>query len=176
MKTQSVGLKQLQTQSKQFSVTTAAGENCCFQFLLLPSLLKTACSSSSLGLEPPRQLEADWFGNPLQFLRSFCNFEDDLISLLRKVIQIHEMLLLKCVHVCGNRGEEVVMSAEMPLVKEVTTTLREWGSIWKQLFVVISQGKSSGADMNICILCQSATSSISPSRPIKRRASSRSRD
>ncbi|GLD72686.1 dedicator of cytokinesis protein 2, partial [Lates japonicus] len=31
--------------------------------------------------------------------------------------------------------EEVVMSAEMPLVKEVTTTLREWGSIWKQLFV-----------------------------------------
>uniref|UniRef100_A0AAY4DRV2 Dedicator of cytokinesis 2 n=1 Tax=Denticeps clupeoides TaxID=299321 RepID=A0AAY4DRV2_9TELE len=31
--------------------------------------------------------------------------------------------------------EEVVTSAEMPLVKEVTTTLREWGSIWKQLFV-----------------------------------------
>uniref|UniRef100_A0AAR2JDJ7 Dedicator of cytokinesis 2 n=1 Tax=Pygocentrus nattereri TaxID=42514 RepID=A0AAR2JDJ7_PYGNA len=33
-------------------------------------------------------------------------------------------------------NEEVVTSAEMPLVKEVTTTLREWGSIWKQLFVV----------------------------------------
>uniref|UniRef100_A0A4W4F8G9 Dedicator of cytokinesis 2 n=1 Tax=Electrophorus electricus TaxID=8005 RepID=A0A4W4F8G9_ELEEL len=34
------------------------------------------------------------------------------------------------------RGDdEVVTSAEMPLVKEVTTTLREWGSIWKQLFV-----------------------------------------
>uniref|UniRef100_A0A673C1D5 Dedicator of cytokinesis 2 n=1 Tax=Sphaeramia orbicularis TaxID=375764 RepID=A0A673C1D5_9TELE len=33
-------------------------------------------------------------------------------------------------------NEEVVISAEMPLVKEVTTTLREWGSIWKQLFVV----------------------------------------
>uniref|UniRef100_A0A672IBS9 Dedicator of cytokinesis 2 n=1 Tax=Salarias fasciatus TaxID=181472 RepID=A0A672IBS9_SALFA len=32
-------------------------------------------------------------------------------------------------------NEEVVVSAEMPLVKEVTTTLREWGSIWKQLFV-----------------------------------------
>uniref|UniRef100_A0A673W5Q7 Dedicator of cytokinesis 2 n=1 Tax=Salmo trutta TaxID=8032 RepID=A0A673W5Q7_SALTR len=31
---------------------------------------------------------------------------------------------------------EVVLSAEMPLVKEVTTTLREWGSIWKQLYVV----------------------------------------
>uniref|UniRef100_A0A8C5ERG7 Dedicator of cytokinesis 2 n=1 Tax=Gouania willdenowi TaxID=441366 RepID=A0A8C5ERG7_GOUWI len=33
------------------------------------------------------------------------------------------------------KDEEVVISAEMPLVKEVTTTLREWGSIWKQLFV-----------------------------------------
>ncbi|KAI4899910.1 hypothetical protein NFI96_019488, partial [Prochilodus magdalenae] len=32
-------------------------------------------------------------------------------------------------------NEEVVTSAEMPLVKEVTTTLREWGSIWKHLFV-----------------------------------------
>uniref|UniRef100_A0A7N6F9H0 Dedicator of cytokinesis 2 n=1 Tax=Anabas testudineus TaxID=64144 RepID=A0A7N6F9H0_ANATE len=32
-------------------------------------------------------------------------------------------------------SKEVVISAEMPLVKEVTTTLREWGSIWKQLFV-----------------------------------------
>lgn len=44
---------------------------------------------------------------------------------------------LASLHVCDNRDEEVVMSAEMPLVKEVTTTLREWGSIWKQLFVVI---------------------------------------
>lgn len=40
------------------------------------------------------------------------------------------------VRVCDYRDEEVVVSAEMPLVKEVTTTLREWGSIWKQLFVV----------------------------------------
>uniref|UniRef100_A0A8C7HDJ7 Dedicator of cytokinesis 2 n=1 Tax=Oncorhynchus kisutch TaxID=8019 RepID=A0A8C7HDJ7_ONCKI len=33
-----------------------------------------------------------------------------------------------------DRDQEVVLSAEMPLVKEVTTTLREWGSIWKQLY------------------------------------------
>uniref|UniRef100_A0A8C2GC72 Dedicator of cytokinesis 2 n=1 Tax=Cyprinus carpio TaxID=7962 RepID=A0A8C2GC72_CYPCA len=33
------------------------------------------------------------------------------------------------------RDEEIITSAEMPLVKEVTTTLREWGSIWKQLYV-----------------------------------------
>ncbi|KAM4621829.1 LOW QUALITY PROTEIN: dedicator of cytokinesis 2 [Polymixia lowei] len=37
--------------------------------------------------------------------------------------------------------EEVVMSAEMPLVKEVTTTLREWGSIWKQLFVTNKEAR-----------------------------------
>lgn len=42
-------------------------------------------------------------------------------------------------YVCDYRHEEVVVSAEMPLVKEVTTTLREWGSIWKQLFVVKEQ-------------------------------------
>uniref|UniRef100_A0A8C2Z2J1 Dedicator of cytokinesis 2 n=1 Tax=Cyclopterus lumpus TaxID=8103 RepID=A0A8C2Z2J1_CYCLU len=37
--------------------------------------------------------------------------------------------------VIEKQGDQVlVMSAEMPLVKEVTTTLREWGSIWKQLF------------------------------------------
>ncbi|KAJ8246906.1 hypothetical protein GJAV_G00256660 [Gymnothorax javanicus] len=33
-------------------------------------------------------------------------------------------------------GQEVVTSAEMPLVKEVTTTLREWGTIWKNLYVL----------------------------------------
>uniref|UniRef100_A0A8C5EGF0 Dedicator of cytokinesis 2 n=1 Tax=Gouania willdenowi TaxID=441366 RepID=A0A8C5EGF0_GOUWI len=44
--------------------------------------------------------------------------------------------------VIEKRGdEEVVISAEMPLVKEVTTTLREWGSIWKQLFVTNKQGR-----------------------------------
>ncbi|XP_029020268.1 dedicator of cytokinesis protein 2-like [Betta splendens] len=42
---------------------------------------------------------------------------------------------LKEVVVERRENEEVVMSSEMPLVKEVTTTLREWGSIWKQLFV-----------------------------------------
>lgn len=41
--------------------------------------------------------------------------------------------------VFASRGQELVTSAEMPLVKEVTTTLREWGSIWKQLYVVSNQ-------------------------------------
>ncbi|XP_034036941.1 dedicator of cytokinesis protein 2-like isoform X2 [Thalassophryne amazonica] len=46
---------------------------------------------------------------------------------------------LKEVFIEKQGDEEVVISAEMPLVKEVTTTLREWGSIWKQLFVVNKQ-------------------------------------
>uniref|UniRef100_A0A3B4UML1 Dedicator of cytokinesis 2 n=1 Tax=Seriola dumerili TaxID=41447 RepID=A0A3B4UML1_SERDU len=51
------------------------------------------------------------------------------------VVHLKEVIIEKQ----GN--EEVVMSAEMPLVKEVTTTLREWGSIWKQLFVVKEKKK-----------------------------------
>ncbi|MBN3301172.1 DOCK2 protein, partial [Amia calva] len=39
------------------------------------------------------------------------------------------------------RGQDVVSSAEMPLVQEVTTTLREWGNMWKQLFVANKQEK-----------------------------------
>lgn len=42
------------------------------------------------------------------------------------------------------------MSAEMPLVKEVTTTLREWGSIWKQLFVVMMIMKNGTRHENRC--------------------------
>ncbi|KAM7389759.1 hypothetical protein PAMP_023717 [Pampus punctatissimus] len=46
---------------------------------------------------------------------------------------------LKDVIIEKRGDEEVVVSAEMPLVKEVTTTLREWGSIWKQLYVANKQ-------------------------------------
>uniref|UniRef100_A0A3B3T9P4 Dedicator of cytokinesis N-terminal domain-containing protein n=1 Tax=Paramormyrops kingsleyae TaxID=1676925 RepID=A0A3B3T9P4_9TELE len=45
------------------------------------------------------------------------------------VIQLKEAIIE------NHGGQELVTSAEMPLVKEVTTTLREWGSIWKQLYV-----------------------------------------
>lgn len=34
------------------------------------------------------------------------------------------------------RVEESVVPAEMPTVQEITTTLREWATIWKQLYVV----------------------------------------
>lgn len=38
------------------------------------------------------------------------------------------------------RTEESVVSAEMPMVQEITTTLREWATIWKQLYVVRDGG------------------------------------
>uniref|UniRef100_A0A8C8GAL7 Dedicator of cytokinesis 2 n=1 Tax=Oncorhynchus tshawytscha TaxID=74940 RepID=A0A8C8GAL7_ONCTS len=46
------------------------------------------------------------------------------------IVQLRKVIIEK------QGDQEVVLSAEMPLVKEVTTTLREWGSIWKQLYVV----------------------------------------
>ncbi|XP_071370325.1 dedicator of cytokinesis protein 2, partial [Centroberyx affinis] len=50
-------------------------------------------------------------------------------------VQLKEVIIEK------QGDEEVVLSVEMPLVKEVTTTLREWGSIWKQLFVVNKEAR-----------------------------------
>lgn len=38
------------------------------------------------------------------------------------------------------RAEESVVPAEMPMVQEITTTLREWAAIWKQLYVVRGGG------------------------------------
>lgn len=62
--------------------------------------------------------------------------------------------------VCDYRNEEVVMFAEMPLVKEVTTTLREWGSIWKQLFVV-KKNKNLMSKNTLCVyVCVSECNTI----------------
>uniref|UniRef100_A0A8C6KFV9 Dedicator of cytokinesis 2 n=1 Tax=Nothobranchius furzeri TaxID=105023 RepID=A0A8C6KFV9_NOTFU len=55
---------------------------------------------------------------------------------------------LKEVIVEKRGDEEIVTSTEMPLVKEVTTTLREWGSIWKQLFVVQTSQTDKNMFMN----------------------------
>ena len=37
---------------------------------------------------------------------------------------------------CHYRQKETVIPTELPLVQEVTTTLREWASIWRDLYVV----------------------------------------
>lgn len=37
-----------------------------------------------------------------------------------------------------------MVPTEMPMVQEITTTLREWAAIWKQLYVVRAGGQGSG--------------------------------
>lgn len=34
------------------------------------------------------------------------------------------------------RQHETVIPSDLPLIQEVTTTLREWSTIWRQLYVV----------------------------------------
>ncbi|KAK5897063.1 hypothetical protein CesoFtcFv8_010161 [Champsocephalus esox] len=62
-------------------------------------------------------------------------------------------------------GEEVVLSAEMPLVKEVTTTLREWGSIWKQLFVANKQTRVKQVQRLMCELMEWRSQLLSGTLP-----------
>ncbi|KAL8187200.1 UNVERIFIED_CONTAM: hypothetical protein K2H54_038794 [Gekko kuhli] len=38
----------------------------------------------------------------------------------------------------GKGQHETVIPSELPLIQEVTTTLREWSTIWRQLYVVSS--------------------------------------
>lgn len=45
------------------------------------------------------------------------------------------------------RAEESLAPAEMPTVQEITTTLREWATIWKQLFVVRDEALGVGGDL-----------------------------
>lgn len=46
-----------------------------------------------------------------------------------------------------------MIPAEMPMVQEITTTLREWATIWKQLYVVRTRGRGgaegAGASMGV---------------------------
>ncbi|GCB71684.1 hypothetical protein scyTo_0001663 [Scyliorhinus torazame] len=36
-------------------------------------------------------------------------------------------------------NQENIISTEVPMVQEITTTLREWSNIWKQLYMVSKQ-------------------------------------
>ncbi|XP_051275263.1 dedicator of cytokinesis protein 2 isoform X2 [Dicentrarchus labrax] len=61
--------------------------------------------------------------------------------------------------------EELVISGEMPLVKEVTTTLREWGSIWKQLFVANKQARVKQVQRLMCELMEWRSQLLSGTLP-----------
>lgn len=42
------------------------------------------------------------------------------------------------------RQHETVIPSDLPLIQEVTTTLREWSTIWRQLYVVRKWDAHSG--------------------------------
>ncbi|XP_029296967.1 LOW QUALITY PROTEIN: dedicator of cytokinesis 2 [Cottoperca gobio] len=72
---------------------------------------------------------------------------------------------LKEVVVEKRGGAEVVISAEMPLVKEVTTTLREWGSIWKLLFVANKRARVKQVQRLMCELMEWRSQLLSGTLP-----------
>ncbi|KAL4631173.1 dedicator of cytokinesis protein 2 [Arapaima gigas] len=74
-------------------------------------------------------------------------------------VQLKEVIIEK------RGGEEVVTSAEMPLVKEVTTTLREWGSIWKQLYVANQKERVRQVQRLMCDLMEWRSQLLSGTLP-----------
>uniref|UniRef100_A0A8C3EWT7 Dedicator of cytokinesis 2 n=1 Tax=Corvus moneduloides TaxID=1196302 RepID=A0A8C3EWT7_CORMO len=71
------------------------------------------------------------------FLENKCGFL--IFLLLQQGIFPKSFIHIKEATAEKKRHTENVIPAEIPLVQEVTTTLWEWGSIWKQLYVVGSR-------------------------------------
>ncbi|NXL67511.1 DOCK2 protein, partial [Chordeiles acutipennis] len=65
------------------------------------------------------------------------------------------LIHLKGVVVERRGAEENVVPAEMPMVQEITTTLREWATIWKQLYVVRTRswGSRGAGGMAVTLWC-----------------------
>uniref|UniRef100_A0A672TGD6 Dedicator of cytokinesis 2 n=1 Tax=Strigops habroptila TaxID=2489341 RepID=A0A672TGD6_STRHB len=59
-----------------------------------------------------------------------------MVFLLKRKGIEYTLLHFHCIRISSlSRHSENIIPAEIPLVQEVTTTLWEWGSIWKQLYV-----------------------------------------
>lgn len=50
-----------------------------------------------------------------------------------------------------SRQHETVIPSELPLIQEVTTTLREWSIIWRQLYVVSMYVRK---HLQQCMVCE----------------------
>lgn len=81
-------------------------------------------------------------------------------------------LYYNTVFMLGFRNAENVIPAEIPLVQEVTSTLWEWGNIWKQLYVVSYSSFLAGKFYDCpgrsfsCIKCHVSRFSYPPSQSI----------
>ncbi|KAF2986058.1 hypothetical protein EK904_002216, partial [Melospiza melodia maxima] len=63
------------------------------------------------------------------------------------------------------RHTENVIPAEIPLVQEVTTTLWEWGSIWKQLYVTNKKARFQQVQSMMCDLMEWRSQLLSGTLP-----------
>ncbi|NXE29617.1 DOCK2 protein, partial [Ardeotis kori] len=68
--------------------------------------------------------------------------------------------------VVERRGvEESVVPAEMPMVQEITTTLREWATIWKQLYVAGQMERYQQVKQMMCELMERRSQLLSGTLP-----------
>uniref|UniRef100_A0A7M4EY29 C2 DOCK-type domain-containing protein n=1 Tax=Crocodylus porosus TaxID=8502 RepID=A0A7M4EY29_CROPO len=63
------------------------------------------------------------------------------------------------------RAEETVVPLEMPLVQEITTTLREWAAIWKQLYVAGQKERYKQVRRMMCELMERRSQLLSGTLP-----------
>ncbi|XP_059821727.1 dedicator of cytokinesis protein 2-like [Hypanus sabinus] len=64
------------------------------------------------------------------------------------------------------RGQqENIVSTEMPLVQEITTTLREWSNIWKQLYITAQLNKFRQVTSMMCNLIEKRSQLLSGTLP-----------
>uniref|UniRef100_A0A7N8WL44 Dedicator of cytokinesis 1 n=1 Tax=Mastacembelus armatus TaxID=205130 RepID=A0A7N8WL44_9TELE len=72
-------------------------------------------------------------GDTVHILETYEVFVIRYSVLWRGIGQKQNSHWIKCVH-CHCRQKETVIPTELPLVQEVTTTLREWATIWRDLY------------------------------------------
>lgn len=53
-----------------------------------------------------------------------------------QLVDCNEAMNLAVFFLLSLRQHETVIPGDLPLIQEVTTTLREWSTIWRQLYVV----------------------------------------
>ncbi|KAJ0050076.1 hypothetical protein NL108_011796, partial [Boleophthalmus pectinirostris] len=76
-------------------------------------------------------------------------------------IHVKEVLIEKRGQVCF----ATLYSPDMPLVKEVTTTLREWGTMWKQLYVSNKEARVKQVQRLMCELMEWRSQLLSGTLP-----------
>uniref|UniRef100_A0A8C3ILE2 C2 DOCK-type domain-containing protein n=1 Tax=Chrysemys picta bellii TaxID=8478 RepID=A0A8C3ILE2_CHRPI len=75
------------------------------------------------------------------------------------------LIHLKGAHVEQKGAEENIVPAEMPMVQEITTTLREWATIWKQLYVMGQKERYGQVRRMMCELMERRSQLLSGTLP-----------